>query len=141
MNLETLHRQKIADLESAIIAAGHCEIPVRHYHALGLYAREIFIPKGATVTAKIHKFEHMDIVSMGDITTVTEHGLVRIKAPHTQVTPPGIKRAAYAHEDTIWTTILANPIEERDIEALEDYFVVGTHEEYLEWHRKLLGGH
>ncbi len=45
-----------------------------HYFAHGLYAREITIPKGAVLTGKIHLFEHINVISKGDISVLTEDG-------------------------------------------------------------------
>jgi hypothetical protein len=36
---------------------------------------------------------------------------------------------AYAHEDTVWTTVHAT--DETDVEKIEALFVVGTEAEYL----------
>lgn len=99
-----------------------------HYFADGLYAREITIPKGTLLTGKIHLFEHINIISKGDISVMTESGLKRIKAPATIISRPGIKRIGYAHSTTVWTTIHAcNAKDEDEAEAL---LVVDTFEEF-----------
>src|ERR1700739_4861404 len=85
-----------------------------HYFAQGLYAREITIPKGAALTGKIHLFEHINIISKGDISVLTEDGVKRIKAPATIISQPGIKRIGYAHEETVWTTIHACNVKDGD---------------------------
>ena len=105
-------------------------IETKHYFAQGLYAREIIIPKGTLLTGKIHLFEHLNIISKGDISVLTENGIKRIKAPATIISRPGIKRVGYAHEDTVWTTI--HSCSETDSEKAEKLLVVDTFEEFAE---------
>ena len=120
-------RQKIDRLESVMFSIPQLEIKPTHYFADGLYAREIFIPKGTTLTGKIHKTEHLNIISKGDISVMTEHGIKRIKAPCTMVSKPGTKRVGYAHEDTVWTTIHASA--ERDLDKLEALLIAPTYDD------------
>lgn len=110
-------RAKLQRLESEMLKCEQVEIQVKHIFSEGLYAREIFIPKGTLLTGKIHLTEHLNIISQGDISVLTEHGMKRIKAPCAIVSSAGIKRAGYAHEDTVWTTIHAT--NETDLEKLE----------------------
>lgn len=107
------------------------EIKPIHRFAKGLYAREIFIPKGTLLTGKIHKREHLNIVALGEISVLTEAGPQRIKAPCTIVSLPGTKRVGYAHEDTVWITVHAT--EETSVERIDDELVVDTYEQYQTW--------
>lgn len=124
------NRAKIDRLERILVEAGGRPIEAKHYFANGLYAREIFIPKGTVLTGKIHKTEHLNIVSQGEISVLTEAGPQRVKAPFTMVSLPGTKRVGYAHEDTVWTTIHATT--ETDLEKLEADLIAESHEHYLE---------
>lgn len=107
------------------------EIKPVHRFADGLYAREIFIPKGTLLTGKIHKREHLNIVALGEISVLTEAGPQRIKAPFTMVSLPGTKRVGYAHEDTVWITVHAT--DETRVELVEDELVVDTYDQYQAW--------
>lgn len=104
------------------------EIEPVHHFAKGLYAREIFIPKGTLLTGKIHKEEHLNIISKGEISVLTEQGPQRVKAPCTIVSKPGTKRVGYAHEDTVWITIHAT--QETEVEKIDEELVVDTYEQY-----------
>lgn len=105
------------------------ELPVKHHFSKGVYARELFIPKGTVLIGKIHKFTNLNIMSQGEMSVLTDDGVVRVKAPFTIVSPPGTKRAAYAHEDTIWTTI--HGTDETDVDKIEIEFVAQSDAEYL----------
>jgi hypothetical protein len=126
---EDVLREKILQLEDKMREQpGQILIEPVHYFAEGLYAREITIPKGTLLTGKIHLFEHINIISKGDISVLTENGVKRIKAPATLISRPGIKRVGYAHEETVWTTIHA--CNEKDAEKAEKLLVVDTFEEF-----------
>lgn len=110
-------------------AEGYCE----HYFAQGVYARALYIPKGTRLTGKIHKYSQINVLLMGDITVLTESGTRRVKPPFIVVSPPGTKRIAYAHEDTIWLTILGTDL--TSVEEIEAHFVAETEEQYQQFCR------
>lgn len=124
-------RAKVNDLEAIMLTMPQVECPVKHYFSKGVYARELFIPKGCTITGKIHKHTNLNIMSQGEMSVLTDEGIKRVKAPFTIVSPPGTKRIAYAHEDTIWTTI--HGTEETDVDQIELEFVAQSEAEYLEF--------
>lgn len=100
-------REQVNALEAESLKREQVECPVKHYFSRGVYAREGTIPKGTLVTGAIHKYEQINILSKGDISVLTEDGIVRVQAPFTVVSPPGTKRIAYTHEESVWTTIFA----------------------------------
>jgi hypothetical protein len=103
------------------------DFPLKHHFAPGCYGREIFLPKGSLIIGKIHKHSHLNIISQGSVMVATEFGPVSFSAPHTFVSQPGVKRAVYALEDTIWTTI--HVTEETDLDKIEDYVIAKSYEE------------
>jgi len=117
-------RDKILRLEGEMLKREQVNIKTTHHFAPGIYAREIFIPKGTILTGKIHRLGHLNVLSLGDISVMTEHGIRRLIAPCTILSSAGIKRVGYAHEDSIWTTFHANPTDEQDLEKLESHFIV-----------------
>jgi hypothetical protein len=130
--------EKIERLERSIPAEALLELPVKHYFSKGVYARELFIPKGTVLTGKVHKYENLNIMSQGDLSVLTEDGIKRVKAPFTIVSPPGTKRVAYAHEDTIWTTI--HGTDETDVDKIEEVFIAQDYGQYLEFCQLQLEG-
>ena len=105
------------------------ELPVKHHFSQGVYGREMFIPKGTIVTGKIHKYTQLNVLLCGDLSVLTEDGVKRVKPPFVVVSPPGTKRVAYAHEDTIWLTI--HGTDETDVDKIEEKFIAQTEQEYL----------
>lgn len=124
-------RERILYLEDAMKRSPcQIDIPPVHTFAKGLYARSITIPKGTLLTGEIHKEEHLNIVSQGDISVLTEDGPKRVQAPCLMVSRPGTKRVGYAHDETVWTTIHANPTEERNIEQIEARLIATDYAEF-----------
>lgn len=122
-------REKINKLENIMCKMEEkIDLEPTHYFAKGIYARELFIPKGTVLTGKIHKTEHLNIISKGKISVVTEDGQKIIQAPFTMVSRPGTKRVGYALEDTVWTTIHAS--NETDLIKLEEELIAKSHEEF-----------
>lgn len=128
-------RDKVNIIEAEMFKHEQLELPVKHYFSQGVYARELFIPKGTLLTGKIHKFAQLNIMSQGDMSVMTEDGVKRVKAPFTIVSPPGTKRIAYAHEDTVWTTI--HGTDETDLDKIEAHYIAQSEQEYLEFEARL----
>lgn len=102
-----------------------------HYFAPGIYARELHIPAGMTLTGKIHKYPQLNILSKGRISVLTEDGVKEVEAPFTVVSPAGTKRIAYAHTDCVWTTILNTDL--TNIDQIEKQFTLDDENEWLEF--------
>jgi quercetin dioxygenase-like cupin family protein len=127
-------RSKVLALEDAIrreLTVHIIELPVKHHFSQGVYGRELFIPKGTVLTGKIHKYPQLNVLVSGDISVLTEDGVKRVTPPFVVVSPAGTKRAAYAHEDTIWLTV--HGTNETDIDKIEHEFVAQTESEYLDF--------
>lgn len=120
----TALREKIDALEVLMLREPQVEIEPVHHFASGLYAREITIRAGTLLTGKIHRTEHLNIVSQGRIIVWTEDGMKEVSAPFTMVSRPGTKRVGYALEDTVWITIHATT--ETDLAKLEAELIAPT---------------
>lgn len=97
------------------------QCPVRHIFAPGCYAREMTIPKGIVIIGKIHRHRHVNIISKGKVRVATEFGIEQFEAPYTFVSEVGTKRAVFALEETVWTTI--HVTDETDLDKIEDYVI------------------
>lgn len=94
-----------------------------HHFSDGIYARELRIPAGTLLTGGIHKREQLNIVSKGRITVWTEAGMVTVGAGAHIPSMPGAKRVGLTWEDTVWTTVISNPSNERDLDVLWSLFI------------------
>lgn len=124
-------REKAERLERAMLALPQADCPVRHYFAPGLYAREMTIPQGVTVTGAVHKTEHLIVVSMGLLRVSTEGGWRDVAAGETIVCKPGMKNAVHALEASRWTNFLPNPDNCTDTDRLTELFTESKASELL----------
>lgn len=130
---------KVARLQSALEKRTPVEFETRHHFAQSVYAREITIPKNVCLVGRMHTQSQINIIAKGDISVCTGDETIRVKAPYTLVTPAGVKRAGFAHEETVWITILGT--EETDPEQIYELLTVAgpTEQELLahleqSWH-------
>lgn len=98
-------RSQIMRLEAQMRELPQVDIPTEHTFGKGFYVRTITIPAGAVLTGKVHATEHIFMVLKGDITLVTEDGHKRVQAPFQAVCRPGIKRAGFAHSETVCANV------------------------------------
>jgi hypothetical protein len=134
-------RQDVLTVEQGIkdkVALGEVlpdDSPVKHYfspidenYGCCTYAREILLRKGSLVIGKIHRHQHLNIISKGKVTVFTEFGKKELEGPCTFVSEVGLKRAVYAHEDTIWTTIhLTAHMGEENLDKIEDEVIAPSY--------------
>src|SRR5690242_14347777 len=99
-------RERIFALEAEMKKLPQLDIPVKHYFSHGIYAREITVPAGALITGVIHKQPQVNILSYGAMVVTIGEDVKEVQASHTVVSPPGVKRAALAITDCVWTTIV-----------------------------------
>jgi hypothetical protein len=100
-------------------------------YGCGIYARELFVPKGALIVGKIHKRPHLNIVLKGKISVASEKGKHYFEAPCILPCKPGDKRVGYAEEDTIWVSIhMTEHLGEDKLEEVEDEVIAKSYEEF-----------
>jgi quercetin dioxygenase-like cupin family protein len=116
------------------IIIGNSDIlPLKHSFSEGVYVREIFIKKGMFAIGKIHKFEHTFFLMKGKMLLCSEEGVKEIEAPYYGNASAGTKRVVIALEDTVFVNVHPNPKNIKEIEKLEDTFVVSSYEEYKDY--------
>jgi len=124
-------RAAIHRFERELAKLPQVELKVDHHFTDGVYMRSMFIPAGVALVGHIHRHPCISIVQYGEILVATEHGAKRIVGPATFESPAGTKRAGFALKDTLFTTIHANPTNDRDIDRLEDFLIAKSYDEAL----------
>lgn len=131
-------RQKVEILEYGLLKTYDNiakELPLKHHICNGVYARELFIPAGTVLTGRIHKTKHISILQQGDISVMTEDGMKRMQAPAVIQSAVGMKRAGFAHTDTIWITI--HPTNLTEIEEIEDSLFYDSDLSWIDYHEAI----
>ena len=132
-NINLVSRKGILAMEDALRQAFDADdsgdwennFPCVHRFSLGIYCREIHIAAGHIVIGKIHKFEHLNVISKGHVTCLTEFGIEEYHAPYTFISRPGVKRVVFAHEDTIWAGFF--PAETTNPDDVEEKIICKTY--------------
>lgn len=122
-------RELVCALEIELHKLPQIDCPVRNHFAPGIYAREMTIPAGVVATGAVHKTEHLTIISKGHLRITTDDGVRDFFAPAAFVSKGGTKRAAYAIEETVLTTIHAT--DETDVDKLVELLTESTNAELL----------
>ena len=118
MSEQLLKEPTIVDgIEAAIIGGlDIIELPLKHIFTPGLYQRIIYIPAGAFLTSRVHRYEHPYVISQGKIVVINELDGTReiLQAPYHGVTKPGTRRGLHAITDTIWATFHVTELTDPD---------------------------
>jgi len=137
--MELSIRDKIEQLEAALmenseelnLVVGDSEMfPLKHTFVDGLYIREMKIEKDYFVVGKLQKSEHLWMLLQGHLTVTTLEGTQDYIGPCYIKSPGGIKRAIYAHEDSIFVNIYPNPDNKQDLDKIEDTWIAKNYLEY-----------
>ena len=117
-------REAVEQIEDAMQGTPPAFLPIKHYFANGMYAREMTMPAGAIVTGAIHKTTHFCVLSQGRVHVMSDDGIEELVAPAIIISQPGTKRAIHALEDTVWTNIHAT--NETDLDKLVEELTEST---------------
>jgi hypothetical protein len=121
-------RDKIMNLEDEIRKLPPVEAELKHYFSRGVYARALYLPKGSVLTGKIHKYSQINVLLKGKMAIASIEGTKEVNAGDVIESGPGVKRAGYALEDSVWLTISGT--HETDLEKLEDELISPSFESY-----------
>tara|TARA_Y100000310_G_C20532242_1_gene739075 strand:+ start:86 stop:505 length:420 start_codon:yes stop_codon:yes gene_type:complete len=121
------HRSKMEAMEAAMSDFDEVELKCEHYFAHGTYTRVLHLPKDTILTGKIHRYSCINIIAKGKIRAVTDDGDYDIEAPFTFVSGPGVKKAGYALEETVWINV--HPwVGAEDVDLIERELIIPSYE-------------
>jgi hypothetical protein len=99
------------------------DCPLAHHFADGLYGRVLTLPADTIAIGKLHATEHLFMLLAGEMTIVTDEGPKRIQGPIVTVSPPGTKRAVYAHTECVTMNVHHNPGNTTDLDRIEAHCI------------------
>jgi|SRR5262252_4961062 len=107
----------------------HYFTPIDEKYGCCTYARQCFLPKHSWTFGKIHRHQHLNFILKGKVIVVTEFGRKHFEAPCTFISEVGLKRAVFAVEDTLWTTVhLTQFNSEADLDKIEEEVIAPNYE-------------
>jgi quercetin dioxygenase-like cupin family protein len=124
-------RDKVFAAEAIMRKMPQVKIDPVHRFSQGLYAREITIPAGVTLTGEIHKYPQINFLLKGTIQVLVDEEIITLTAPQTVCSPAGTKRIAHTLTECVWTTVL--PTELNNVDEIERQFIAKTENEWLEF--------
>lgn len=134
---ELKHQLDVTRLERAIGQLEVADLPITHnFTKNGMYCRTLFIPRNCVLVGAVHKYEHISLLVEGEMSLLTPEGVKRVSGPMLQIAQPGLKRAGFAHTDTLWLTV--HKTECTNPDTIEDVLTTKTYAEYLEYADALL---
>lgn len=112
------YKQRYNRLLNDVLSEPPVICPVRNLFGPGVYLRECSIPAGTTIMGAEHKTAHFCFISKGRIRVTTADGIRDFVAGDVFLSQPGDQRSGHALEDTLWTTIHANPDDCQDLNVI-----------------------
>ena len=118
------------ETELTCLSGEHISIEEDHKFTDGLYIRTVFLPKRTLLVGKIHKTEHANLLSKGDVSVLTEFENTRYLAGASFLSPAWTKRIVYANEDSVWTVF--HPTTSTDLKEIEELVIAKDYSELTE---------
>ena len=115
--------QQIEQVEAKMLNLPQVEMPLTHIFAPGIYWREMLIPKGTFAIGHQHKTEHLNVILSGKLRVLVDGRVEELIAPMVFKSGAGVRKMAFALEDTRMVNIHHNPTNEQDMDKLEEIFV------------------
>lgn len=97
--------------------------PLKHEFAPGVYVRTIYMRAGFFIIGHEHNHEHFNVVHRGRALINYDGEVREIRAPAMFVSAPHVRKMLVILEDMEFSTVHANPDDERDIATLEARYV------------------
>ncbi|HZW08000.1 MAG TPA: hypothetical protein VFF65_12830 [Phycisphaerales bacterium] len=112
-------------------AMGFPQVPLqtRHRFAPGIYGREMTAPADTFLTGRVHRTEHLFVLSKGAVAVIRNGVREVLRAPYAGVNFVGTRQFGYVLEEMVWETLHHNPDNLRDVDELERLIFepVGSH--------------
>lgn len=105
-----------------------------HHFGAGVYVREFRQPANSIVVGKIHRYDHVFMITAGEVTVISPDGRERIHAPHVRESRGMIERVVIAHTDVTFLTAHKNPWNYRldDLAVLENLLFLHPEDSIIE---------
>lgn len=84
------------------------EASAKRYFCNGVYIKELLVPAGTLMVGKVHKTEHLVVMTCGDVSVMTPDKIFRLTGHNVFNSSAGMKRVGYFHEDTMWMNVHAS---------------------------------
>ena len=98
------------------------ELPTEHYFSGGMYARVMLLRKNVVAVGRVHKKDHLFMVTKGWARVTVDGEVLDMVAPYIITAKAGAKRAVFGVEDSVCMTIHSTnytTVEEAEFDIVE----------------------
>ena len=131
--LMTLKGKSIEEWEKLMLPLVQIPVTFTHTFAPGIYIRGATFPKDSVAIGHEHMFEHASVLMSGKMIIINEGIETEVSAPLVFMSVGGRKIIRVLEEVTM-INIHPNPTNERDIDKLEQMFIVKS-EQWQQHHK------
>ena len=95
---------------------------IQHYFSDGLYAKEMFIPKGSIACQHKHNYDHLSVLAKGKVRVLFDNDVVKTyTAPACINIVKDVNHTVMAIEDSVWYCI--HQTEETDVDKVDQVLI------------------
>jgi quercetin dioxygenase-like cupin family protein len=108
---------KVDDFVKEIAGRFDADPQVKHHFSGGVYAKQMFIPKGYVAATHKHNYSHLSILALGQVIVSTDDSVESYNAPACIEIQAGTHHKIEALQDCVWFCIHAT--DETDEDAID----------------------
>jgi quercetin dioxygenase-like cupin family protein len=97
------------------------DIGIVHHFSSGIYAKQMYLPKGFIALSHSHIFDHLSILAKGSVIVKTDTTTQEYKAPSCITIEKNTNHSIYAVEDVVWFCIHAT--DETDLSKIDKVLI------------------
>jgi quercetin dioxygenase-like cupin family protein len=98
------------------------DLGTQHHFSSGMYAKQMKLPKGYFALSHAHEYDHLSILSSGEVIVKTDEKAIKYTAPACITIKKGLHHSVTALEDTVWFCIHAT--EETNPDKVDEVLIM-----------------
>jgi hypothetical protein len=110
---------KVDDFVRQVAGRFDADPQIKHHFADGVYAKQMFIPKGYVAASHKHNYTHLSILATGQVIVSTNDSVEMHTAPACIAIEAGKHHKIEALQDCVWYCVHAtNETDENKVDAV-----------------------
>lgn len=98
------------------------DLGTQHHFSSGVYAKQMMLPKGYFAVSHAHNYDHLSILSTGEVIVKTDSKETHYTAPACITIEKGVHHSITALQDAVWFCIHAT--EETDPNKVDEVLIM-----------------
>ena len=98
------------------------DLGTQHHFSSGVYAKQMMLPKGYFALSHAHNYDHLSILSAGEVIVKTDEKAIKYTAPACITIHKGVHHSITALQDAVWFCIHAT--EETDSSKIDEVLIM-----------------